>query len=160
MSKICVLLLAVPILSGGCTFTPDWDDARVEVDECRLELEELRKQVAATTGDGRLAAQRDRLAAENERLKSDIARLQAAERHLSEALAAAEEKTRRVSRETAMQRQELEQAMARLTHSRLSWEQDLAERQRQIDILTSQVEQLEAKLRQASAPPASTAPAP
>ena len=28
MSKICVLLLAVPILSGGCTFTPDWDDAR------------------------------------------------------------------------------------------------------------------------------------
>ncbi|HOW73189.1 MAG TPA: hypothetical protein PKY77_21540 [Phycisphaerae bacterium] len=93
-----------------------------------------------------MTAQRDRLAAENADLKRQLASRRELERQRDGALAEAEAKARL---ETDAIRKELEQALANIRLSRQRWEDDIASRQRTIDMLTSEVERLRRELQSA-----------
>lgn len=89
-------------------------------------------------------AQRDRLEAECTDLRKEVAALR--EQVRSGAITGA---GAQAQRELERQRKELETALSALQRSRDEWEQALADRQRQIDILTNQVERLKKELENA-----------
>ena len=140
-----VLMCVGPPFLGGCATNEELNDARLQADECRLELEELRSQQAGEDV-GRLKAQRDRLAAENRMLTEEVTRLKDKQRALDGKLAAAEKTGPQLARELDTQRKELEVAIANVGRSRQQWEDTLADRQRQIEVLSNRLERLQQEL--------------
>ncbi|HSA28401.1 MAG TPA: hypothetical protein P5159_17870 [Phycisphaerae bacterium] len=132
---------------AGCAAQNEPGAARPAIDEDRLPIENAGESGRHTGAElDHMTAQRDRLAAENADLKRQLASRRELERQRDGALAEAEAKARL---ETDAIRKELEQALANIRLSRQRWEDDIASRQRTIDMLTSEVERLRRELQSA-----------
>ncbi|MBP7934051.1 MAG: hypothetical protein KA354_05315 [Phycisphaerae bacterium] len=144
-SSFAAVLMVASV--AGCPSQNESGAARPAIDEARLPIENAGEpgRYRGTELD-RMTAQRDRLAAENADLKRQLASQRELERPRDGALAEAEAKARL---ETDAIRKELEQALANIRLSRQRWEDDIASRQRTIDMLTSEVERLRRELQSA-----------
>ncbi|HSW45580.1 MAG TPA: hypothetical protein VLM89_08415 [Phycisphaerae bacterium] len=148
--------------SVGCTWNKELDDARLQADECRLELQNLRAQATQAEDVTRLRAQRDRLAAENQTLKAELAKLRRRERDLQKKLTESEKAGPEIAGQLETQGKELHAALENLRRSRQQWEETLADRQRQIEVLKSHLARLAQELAdlRTSTPAATTGPRP
>jgi septal ring factor EnvC (AmiA/AmiB activator) len=142
MSLMCLVSLA----GTGCAWTKDLDEARLQAEECRLELDRLRAQLGSNEDLTRLRAQRDRLTAENQSLKRELGELRRCEQDCRKRLGDAERNGPEFARQLELQRKELEIAAENLRRSRQQWEDALAERQRQIEMLNSRIAGLRKEL--------------
>ena len=141
----CMMALALAgglILCLGCGPSRELQDTRLTADECQLQLEAALKELQNCRQDARYKAQRDRLAAENLHLKKQLDDLRQAQNLLRNQLATLQDDQKKNADTLAAERTELQQAMLNLTRSRQKWEQMLADRQKQIDLLTNQIERL------------------
>jgi septal ring factor EnvC (AmiA/AmiB activator) len=93
-----------------------------------------------------LRLQRDRLLAANRRLQQDLDAVRQRERELTQRSADLERRLEQQSADLESRRRQLRQTMDSLQESRDEWEATLADRQRQIDILTNKVERVEREL--------------
>jgi len=142
---------ALLVCLAGCVTQKELADARLEADECRLEVKALRGELGKHEDGSLVHAQRDRLAAENEHLKRELAEIRERERQLRKNLAVEDQAGPKAGDRTIAERQELQRALANIRRIRRQWERTLAERQRQIDVLTSQIEGLRKELQTARA---------
>lgn len=136
--------MAWTLLVLGCSWNPQLDEARRQAAECRLELETLRREQQAAPNAALIKAQRDRLEAQCEDLRNEVARLKA---ELRDKASAPTDSS--ASEQIERERRELQTALVAIRRSREEWEQSLADRQREIDILTNQVERLQQQLAEA-----------
>lgn len=140
-----ILTGGLPAGSGGCASSQELNEARRQVAECRMELAALKERAEKEqTSCGLLKAQRDRLEAELADARDELGKLREPSRGGDAAARAAE--VVRARAELERQQKELEAALAAVRRSREEWEQALADRQKQIEMLSNQVDRLQREL--------------
>lgn len=138
------LIVVVAGVLAGCSSNSELQEARRQTAECRLELEALRQQAGSAPNVAMFKAQRDRLEAQCEQLKNEIARLKAERREpAGPPIARSDEQAQKYIQEL---QKRMERLQVEFLDGKHEWERALAERQRQIDVLTNQVERLQKEL--------------
>lgn len=140
----------------GCMIKRDPNAVQLQADDTALQTQGTRERAKHSQAElDRVTAQRDRLTAENADLKRQLDSLLELERERDRTLSESEAKARA---ESEAIRRELEQALKNIRLSRQQWEDDIASRQKTIDMLTSEVERLKRELQSAGGGEATTRP--
>jgi len=142
---LCLLIVNVCLI--GCAADKELANAQLELDECRLELKALREQVDPWGGDSNVRARLDRLAAENAHLRRQLAQIEDREKQLRKTLSIEKQEKPENRQRIAALQSELKQALGNIRSSRVQWENTLADRQRQIDMLNNKTQRLEKELQ-------------
>jgi len=146
------LILVVPALAAitGCAWfrnlgRPDAPASQPESQPVPLE-QQLEAERSARAG---LQLQKDRLEAQNARLTREVDALQKRLHDAGRQIAAARADAHKIDIALEARRRELDNALTAIRRSRADWEEALADRQKQIDLLTNQVQRLERQLEAA-----------
>lgn len=155
-SRACLLVAGLLASLPGCITKKHLDAAQLEADQNKLQFLNAHQQAKRGQAElERVTAQRDRLAAENTELKRQLASLGELEKQRATMPSEADIRARA---ETDALRKELKQALTDIRLSRQQWEEDIAARQRTIDLLTSEIERLKRAPPSPNDPTSSTRP--
>ncbi len=151
LERCSISLLSAMLTMSGCALKRDVDNAKRQAAEYRIALEDMQeKRNSEQTDCEVLKTQYARLEKENATIKRQITDAQGRENVLNQRLAIAETRKGRDRGNLEEQQKELQRALQAVRGSREEWERTLAERQRQIEILTNQIERLTHQLRERS----------